>query len=152
QNAKFAGPSGPVDSGMTLLSVQTADGKPLCVLANYSMHYFGGTSSGFSADYFGEFSEYVADKLAGATTQAPRPIAIMAQGTSGDLHWMDYGRSERKGYTRRQYSQELGDIALAALSKVSYRRDVSLAMAQTTLKLTRRQPSPARLRWAEELN
>ena len=152
QNPKYTGPSGPVDTSLTLLSIQSLDGKPLCVLANYSMHYFGGPSQGFSADYFGEFAGHLEEKLAGDTANEQRPLAIMSQGTSGDLHWMDYSRPERKGYLRRQYSQELGDIALAALGKVSHRRDVELAMAETRVSLPRRQPSAARMQWAEALN
>jgi hypothetical protein len=152
QNPKFASPSGPVDTALTLLSIQSLDGKPICVLANYSMHYFGGPSQGFSADYFGEFADYLEAKLAGDAPGGTRPLAVMSQGTSGDLHWMDYSRPERKGYLRNQYSKELGDIALSALAKISYRRDVELAMALARLAIARRQPSEARLRWAAELN
>src|SRR5262245_5497907 len=47
----FVGPSGPIDPWLTVLSVRTADDKPLAVLANFSMHYFGSTP--VSADYFG---------------------------------------------------------------------------------------------------
>ena len=34
-------PSGPVDPALSMLSIQSADGRPLALLANYSMHYFG---------------------------------------------------------------------------------------------------------------
>ena len=151
ENPKYLGPSGPVDDALTLLSIQTRDGKPLAVLANYSMHYFG-DAGGFSADYFGEFARHVEAKLAPADASAPRPLAIMSQGTSGDLHWMDYARPKRVGYTRQQYAQELGDIALAALGDIKYRQDVDLAMAESRLVVARRQPSPARVAWAEALN
>src|SRR5205814_10601702 len=50
-NPDVIAPSGPVDPGLTVLSLQTAEGKPLAVLANYSMHYFG--ASPVSADYYG---------------------------------------------------------------------------------------------------
>ena len=49
QNPDYIGPCGPVDPALTLLSVQTKDGKPLAVVANYSMHYFG--VAPISADY-----------------------------------------------------------------------------------------------------
>src|SRR5262249_878843 len=35
------GPSGPVDDELSLMAMQTRDGKPLGVLANFSMHYIG---------------------------------------------------------------------------------------------------------------
>ena len=54
-NPDAIGPSGPVDPGLTVLSVQTPEGRPIAVLANYSMHYFG--ASPVSADYFGRFAD-----------------------------------------------------------------------------------------------
>ena len=41
QNPDVIGPAGPVDPGLTVLSVQSRDGRPIAVLANYSMHYYG---------------------------------------------------------------------------------------------------------------
>ena len=45
--------AGPVDPEVAVLSVQTRDGKPLALLANYSLHYVGGVEP-LSADYFGD--------------------------------------------------------------------------------------------------
>ena len=53
-------PAGPTDPEVGLLAVQTADGKPLALLANYSLHYVGGTGPGaISADYFGVFADRI---------------------------------------------------------------------------------------------
>jgi hypothetical protein len=111
------------------------------------MHYFG-AGGGFSADYFGDFASYLEGKLGTGQSDSPRFVGIMSQGTSGDLHWMDYAKPERKGYSRVQYARELGDIALAALERMEYRKSVDLAMAETQLTLRRRLPSAARLTWA----
>src|SRR5262245_55160771 len=51
-------PAGPVDPEVSILSVQTRDGKPLALLANYSLHYVGGVEP-LSADYFGVFAERI---------------------------------------------------------------------------------------------
>ena len=57
QNPDYIGEAGPVDSGLSLLSIQSADGsRPIGLLANYSMHYFG-APGGFSSDYYGLFCE-----------------------------------------------------------------------------------------------
>ena len=61
QNPSYVGPAGPVDSQLSLVAIQTADGAPLAVLANYSMHYFG--SAPVSADYFGAFCEKLEAKI-----------------------------------------------------------------------------------------
>ncbi len=163
QNANYVGPAGPVDTGLSVLSIQTADGKPLAVLANYSMHYFG--SPLVSADYFGRFCEKLSQKIdgeakgsAGASpSQADSPaqdaapcVAIMSQGTSGDLHWMDYGQPQKR-ISLDEYSQQVADVAFKAYQTIEYRQDVTLAMAQAKLKLRRRLPDEKRLAWAREI-
>lgn len=150
-NPNYLAPSGPVDTKLTLLSIQTQDGRPLCVLANYSMHYFG-HGGGFSADYYGDFARYLEAKLGPEDARAGGMMAAMSQGTSGDLHWMDYAKPERRGYAREQYARELGDLALKALQTISYRNAIELAMAETRLTLGRRLPSDARLQWARALD
>ncbi len=151
QNPEFLGPSGPVDTGLTVLAVQTYGGKPLAVLANYSMHYFG-ADAGFSADYFGEFARHVEGRLSEGHKDTPRVVAIMSQGTSGDLHWMDYARRSERTFGAAQYAQELGEMATGSLASMNYRADVELSMAETRLTLSRRLPSAARLQSARELN
>src|SRR5688572_19082005 len=80
-NGDAIGPSGPEDPGLSLLSVQTADRKPLAALANYSMHYFG--SPILSADYFGMFAAKFGEMI-GADASF---VGMMSQGTSGDM-WL----------------------------------------------------------------
>ncbi len=149
-NPAYVAPAGPVDSKLTLLSLRTTAGRPIAILSNYSMHYFGG-GAGFSADYFGDYAGYVETQI-GATEDADPPlVAIMSQGTSGDLHWMDYSKPQRSNYPREQYARELGDLALNALRNIDYRRDVDLAMAQSEITLDRRLPSAERLQWAKDV-
>ncbi len=152
QNPQYLGPAGPVDSQLSLLSIQTAEGQPRCLLANYSMHYFG--AGDFSADYFGDFAREIESRLRSSLEiQADMsPMAIMSQGTSGDQHWMDYSRPPRENYNRQQYAAELAELAWQALADVEYRSDVVLAAAATELALKRRAPDEDRLRWAHELN
>lgn len=153
QNPEYTGPAGPVDTQLSLVSIQTADRQPLCLLANYSMHYFG-AGEGFSADYFGEFAGLVEAKLQpNVATQSSRPfLAIMSQGTSGDLHWMDYSQPPRADFSSKQYAEGLASIALKSMESIEFRNSVKLETAQTRLKLSRRLPSEERLKWARELN
>lgn len=57
------GESGPKDPDLSLISIQSTDGTPIAVLANFSMHYFSG-ERGISADYFGLFSEGLKERIA----------------------------------------------------------------------------------------
>ncbi len=153
QNAEYNGPAGPVDSQLSLINVQTSEGQPLCLLTNYAMHYFG-ADAGFSADYFGDFSEIMAAKIQPKSTASPstKMLVIMSQGTSGDQHWMDYSQPQRVNYSRRQYAEELVQIALPAMETIDYRDDVKLAVAETQIVLSRRLPDAKRLAWAVNLN
>jgi hypothetical protein len=152
-NPDYAGPSGPVDTQLSLLSFRSPQGRPIALLANYSMHYFG-IGGGFSADYFGRFADIASRKIAAdspAKDHGGPPVVIMSQGTSGDLHWMDYSHPKR-GLTIDQYAGELAEIAVSAYRKISYRRDASLAMAQRVITLDRRTPDAQRLAWAAPIN
>ncbi|WP_417386803.1 hypothetical protein [Gimesia sp.] len=153
QNPEFTGPAGPVDSGLSLLSIRSADDeRPLGLLANYSMHYFG-ARGGFSADYYGKFCQILEEKI-GKTGDPQKPfVAAMSQGTSGDLQWMDYSRPRRSDYSIDQYSKELAEIALNAYQKIIYGTGTPLLeMSQSTLVLDRRLPFPERQVWAEAIN
>jgi len=144
QSADVTGPSGPVDPALSLLAVQAPDGKPLAVLANYSMHYI--TSDLLSSDYFGRFAGHLAEKLgAGAAF-----VGIMSQGTSGDLWAGDYGAPAQPLHYDT-YAKEMADIAATAMKKIEWRDSAPLKMAERTLTLKYRVPDEGRLAWAREV-
>ncbi|MCB1279037.1 PVC-type heme-binding CxxCH protein [Prosthecobacter sp.] len=142
------GPSGPVDPQLSVISLQTLDGKPLGVLANYSQHYFGSTP--VSADYFGLFCKHLAAKM-GQQGDGNGPfVCAMSQGTSGDQMWMDYG-AEKKDITLDGYSEAVADSAMKALQTVKYVDHAPLGMIEKTLELNYRAPDEKRLAWARPI-
>ncbi len=142
------GPSGPVDPQLSVIALQTLDGKPLGVLANYSQHYFG--SGPISADYFGLFCKRLADKL-GQPGDGNGPfVCAMSQGTSGDQMWMDYG-AEKNNITLNSYSEAVADSATKALKTVKYVDHAPLGMIEKTLELKYRVPDEKRLAWARPI-
>ncbi|MCX7671747.1 MAG: hypothetical protein N2439_16970, partial [Anaerolineae bacterium] len=143
QNPDYIGPAGPKDPGLTVLAVQTPDGRPLALLANYSMHYFG--AAPVSADYFGRFCAEIARRV--GTEANPAFVAMLSQGTAGDLHWMDYSQP-RKDIGIDAYGAQVAGIAWQAYQNVRYRAWAPLAAAQRTLTLARRVPDENRLAWA----
>lgn len=145
QHPDFVGPSGPTDPWLTVLAVRHADGRPLAVLANFSMHYFG--SAPVSADYFGLVCAKLERRVGGGRKGF---VAALSQGTAGDLQWMDYGKPQPQ-QTIDAYADAVADVAAAAVKGVRYRADTTLAMAETTLTLNRRVPSPERLAWAKKV-
>jgi hypothetical protein len=141
------GPSGPVDDEVSLLAMQTRDGKPLGVLANFSMHYVD--SPLLSSDYFGRFAEHLAKRLDGSDGSTSC-IVSMSQGTSGDLTAVNYdARAIHLQYD--QYADELAAMADEAYRHVKFQSDVPLSMRETKLMLGRRVPSDERLAWAKKI-
>jgi hypothetical protein len=138
------GPSGPVDPQLSVLAFQRTDGRPLALLANYSMHYYG--SSLLSSDYYGRFARHVATKL-GADAAF---VGIMSQGTSGDLMWMDYGAPRREiGYDA--YAKEIAERVANMVKTMSWHDSAPLKMAESKLELSYRVPDDQRLAWARDM-
>src|SRR6202040_1647888 len=63
-------PAGPIDPTVSVLSVQSVKGRPIALLANYSLHYVGGVEP-LSADYFGAFAERIKELLEGKDSRSP---------------------------------------------------------------------------------
>lgn len=148
QNPDYVSPAGPVDPDLWLFALRSPDGRPMALLANYSMHYFG--SAPLSADYYGRFSAGIG-ALIGAPDDGPPFVGMMSQGTSGDLHWMDYSRPKRDTYTIDQFAAEMLQVAAGAYARIRFEEWVPLKMAETRLTLRRRVPDPARMTWAQDV-
>jgi hypothetical protein len=145
------GESGPEDPDLSLISFQALDGRPLAVLANFSMHYFSG-EQGLSADYFGLFSNGLQARLAPDKDDShPAFVGIMSHGCSGDIWRRDYRvpAAERANPTIETYTEGLLEIAQAAIEGIEYQQDVDLAMAEQRMDLKFRVPDAQRLNWAE---
>ena len=148
ENPAAIAPSGPSDPDLSLLAVETPDGRPIAVLANYAMHYHGGTKP-VSADYFGRFADQLGGLLGAGATQ-PAFVAMMSQGASGDQQWMDYSKPARN-VSIDAYAAALAQLAQAAYRKIQWHDWVPLAMRDQDLPLRTRQPSAQRLAWAREV-
>ena len=149
QSPDAVGPAGPADPELAVLSVQSPDGRPVALLANYSMHYFG--SPAVSADYFGLFAGKVAGRLGADKTPDGSPpfVAMLSQGTSGDLYLADYRQPPPgKKWEIGEYTDAIVAKAMEAYGRIEYRDRVSLAMAESKLTLGRRTPDEKRLAWA----
>ncbi len=134
-------PAGPVDPEISILSVRTEDGKPLALLANYSLHYVGGIPKGqVSADYFGEFARLIAEHLG-----APEGfVGILSNGTSADVNNIDFTgkRPRREPFEQvRIVAGKVADKSLEAYRSIEHSSDVTLAMAESILTLDRRKPT-----------
>lgn len=135
-------PSGPVDPEIGLLSVQAKDGRPIALLANYSLHYVGGVEP-LSADYFGEFARRIAQRI-GAMKSDPPFVGIMSNGTSGNINNVNYGLesiARKQPFEQIQYvAASVADAAYQAYQKIEYHDWVPLKTAQAEVELGVRLP------------
>ena len=74
----------------------------------------------------------------------------MSQGTSGDQMWMDYGQPKNDPGLDA-YADAVAASAERAYRGITYRDQVPLAMAESTLVLGRRVPDEKRLAWARSV-
>jgi hypothetical protein len=145
------GEAGPKDPELTVISLRATTGEPIGVLANFSMHYF--SDSEISADYFGLFSEGLADAIGTASPAGKRVVAAMSHGCSGDIWRRDYTNPEawNPKLTIDEYASDLVRLAHGAFSRIRYTRPVSIGMQETRLPMTYRVPDAQRLEWAERI-
>ncbi len=141
------GEAGPEDPDLSLISIQTKDGKPLAVLANFSMHYFG--DKDISADYFGLFSEGLQKRI----DPEGKMVGIMSHGCSGDIYRVDYTvpAEQRPKPTIDEYTNGLLDIAMKAYAGIKYGDQPVVAMAEKRMTLQYRVPDKQRLEWAQRI-
>ena len=147
------GESGPEDPDLAMISIQARDGRPLAVMANFSMHYFSG-EVGLSADYYGLFCEGLKARLTHGRDQGTPPfVGVMSHGCRGDIWRRDYALppDQRPDWTIDEYSKQFVDLAVSALESIEYRHDVDLAMAERRMELKYRVPDEQRLKWAREI-
>ena len=144
-NNDAIGPSGPADHTLTLLAIQSKSGKPIALLANYSMHYFN--SKPISSDYFGVFASQFQQRI-----KAPQDyVTILSQGTSGDLMFMDYSKPQQKDLTIETYTQGLVDSVEKAYKTIAHKANAKLNMLETEQSFNRRRPNAERLEWANNI-
>src|SRR5215218_890391 len=137
-------PAGPTDPQVSFLSVRSKDGRPIALLANYSLHYVGGVPEGHvSADYFAAFADRIT-QLLGADRLAPPFVGIMSNGTSGDVNNIDF-RQKGKPLPPYQKIREVADEVAEAVHRVhqeiEFRDWVPLAAARQELVLAVRKPT-----------
>jgi len=153
-NPNLLEPAGPTDPEVSYLSIQAIDGRPLALLANYSLHYVGGVPNGeISADYFGMFADKM-QELLGADRQNPGFVAMMSNGTSGDINNINFRGPTVKHPPYGKMKLVADDVAEAVMrgyNDISYQDWVPLSAKQATLNLKVRRPSPELAKFVREV-
>ncbi|MCC6509240.1 MAG: hypothetical protein IT423_09045 [Pirellulaceae bacterium] len=147
-------PAGQTDPQISFISVQHADGRPMAVLANYSLHYVGGVPARtISADYFAVFAQRMTELLQ-AEKQQPGFVGILSNGTSGDVNNINF-QGRGPSLPSFEKMQRVGDLVArrvhAAMSALTYVDDVQLDARSSDLTLGVRKPTPEMLAYCEKI-
>ncbi|GMU20194.1 MAG: hypothetical protein AMXMBFR13_02930 [Phycisphaerae bacterium] len=137
-------PAGPTDPELPVISVQSRDGRPITLLANYALHYVGGNGAGdISADYFGMFADRV-QQLLNADRLDPPFVGIMTNGASGNINNINF---RQRGPARKPYEQmrlvahDVAAEAVRVVKDITYTDQVVLAARQERIRLGVRRPT-----------
>ncbi len=153
-HASLLEPAGPTDPQVSFLSVQSAEGRPLALLANYSLHYVGGVAGPtISADYFAVFADRI-QKLLEADRQDPPFVGIMSNGTSGDINNVNFREpspSKAPFEKMREVAFEVADAVFEAHQSIEFQDLARLGAAWRELPLAVRKPTAEQLKFAKEV-
>ena len=140
-------PAAEPDPEVSFISVQSVEGKPIALLANYSLHYVGGTpKNDISADYFAVFADRI-QQLLQADRQEPAFVGIMSNGTSGNVNNINYGAPavRRKPYEQMKLvAEDVAREVFRAHRAIEFHDWVPLKAAEEELNLQVRK-APAEL-------
>ncbi len=147
-NPDLVEPAGPTDPEVSFLSVRSRNGRPIALLANYSLHYVGGVPQGdLSADYFAVFADRI-QELLGADRQDPPFVGMMSNGTSGDVTNNNYGAPAEKNPPYAKMKLVANDVAqevFRVYKTIDHRDWVKLQAVQSELTLEVRRATPEML-------
>ncbi len=153
-SAELIKPAGPVDPEVCFVSVRSLEGRPIALLANYSLHYVGGVpGTDISADYFGVFADRIQQLLEADRLQPPF-VAMLSNGTSGDVNNISFQkpRPPRKPYEQMRYvANDLAQKVFQAHQNLTWQDWVSLDMRQCELALKVRKPTAEQLERAKAI-
>ncbi|HEX31015.1 TPA: hypothetical protein ENG04_13120 [Candidatus Poribacteria bacterium] len=99
-NPDIVRPAGPIDPDVMAIRIADAQGNTIAVLANFALHYVGGSPSNVvSADYFGMFAQEI-QRMHGESF-----VAILSNGCCGDINNIDVHNppERREGYEHAQH-------------------------------------------------
>jgi neutral ceramidase len=147
-------PAGPTDPELAILAVQSPAGRPVALLANYSLHYVGtGRESDISADYFGEFCVRVG-RLLGAEHLDPPFVALLANGASGDINNINF-RQRRPPLPPYEQVRRVADAVAREAHRVyqtlAFRDTAPLGAAEKEIRLGVRRPAASEVARAEKI-
>jgi neutral ceramidase len=146
-------PAGPTDPTVSAIALRGLDGRPISVFAAYSLHYVGGVGPGhISADYFALFCRELT-RLLDAERLEPPFVAMLANGTSGDINNINFVEPRPPAAAYEQMQAVANDVAhkvAGGLKTAAYSSELSLDARYREPAIGWRRPDAEQLAWAKK--
>lgn len=145
-------PAGPTDPTASFISLREPKGKKLIALfSSYSLHYVGGVDNGdISSDYYGVYCEKLKELL---SPQNNSFVALMANGTSGDINNINFKtpRGRQKPYEQMTIvANDLATKVAESVAQLKYESYVSLGARFREPLIGLRRPDSADMEWVKQ--
>lgn len=151
-----AGATDPTISFIALREPKTAekpDSAMIAVFSAYSLHYVGGVGDGaISADYFGYYCETL-KRLQSKERVDPPFVAMMANGTSGDVNNINFVQPRGRKAPYEQMTYVANDVASkvsAAIERLTWESQAELSADYRELDVKWRPVDSDLMNWVQE--
>jgi len=146
-------PAGPTDPKVSFLALREPGGPFIALLSAYSLHYVGGVGTAHvSADYYGYYCRAM-EKALQQEAQDPQVVALMANGTSGDINNINFEhpRARKEPYEQMRFvAEDVAGKVHSAISGVEWTTSALLDARYRELDVPWRTISDDLLKWAKE--
>jgi neutral ceramidase len=147
-------PAGPTDPEVCFFALREPGGNLIALYSAYSLHYVGGVGPAhISADYYGHYCETLQRRI-GGSDDAPAFVAMMANGTSGDINNVNFRepRPRKAPYEQIRYvAEDIADKVHGALAGLEWSASAPLAVRYRELDVKWRPVEPELVAWAENI-
>lgn len=135
-NPEIVEPASPIDPQVGVLLVETPEGQPISVVAQFSLHYVG-TDDGraVSADYYGHFDRFM------RRTLGDQCIPMLFNGTSGQINNVNvFDPHQEAGHKQaRRVASILGGEVLKVLSRITPQSEIRIRGESQQVTLARKE-------------
>lgn len=152
-SADLVEPAGPTDPTISFIALREPGGRMIAIYSAYSLHYVGGVGVGdISADYYGMYCEAL-KKLQPGGSDDPPFVALMANGTSGDVNNINFRAPRPRKALYEQMAAVANDVAAKVndvLAKLTWEDHAALGASYREAELSWRPIDPELLAWAND--
>jgi hypothetical protein len=152
-NPNLTEPAGPTDPTISFIALREPNGRLISVFSAYSLHYVGGVGNGhISADYYGMYCEALKRLQKGGESDPPF-VALMANGTSGDINNINFRtpRPSKPPYEQMRYvAEDVASKVNGALAHVTWQESAPLDVRFREPEIAWRHIDADLLAWAKD--